>query len=60
MKQNPIICVIIIAAWLLGTLGGFGYLWYEHYYPIAIAVALVGAMAAPFVIDYFKRTQKSL
>ena len=60
MKNNPILCVIIIAAWLLGTLGGFGYLCYFHKYPIAVAVALVGAMAAPFVIDYFKRTQKSL
>lgn len=60
MKNNPIICVIIIAAWLLGTLGGFGYLWYFQKYPIAVGVALLGAMAAPFVINYIKETQKSL
>lgn len=60
MKNNPILCICMIAAWCLGTFGGFGYLWYYHLYPIAVCVALLGAMAAPFVIKYIKETQKSL
>lgn len=60
MKNNPIICIILIGAWLLGTIGGFGYLCYYHQYPIAVAVGIVGAIAAPAVIKYIKDTQRSL
>lgn len=38
-----------IAAWVLGTFGGFGYAIYSKAYLVAIAVAILGAMAFPTV-----------
>lgn len=57
---NPIIAVILIAAWVFGTFWGVGTLCYCHKYIYAAFVAVVGAMALPFVVGYVKKTMESL
>lgn len=39
--------LIILFAYVMGTIGGIGYACYVHEWVIAIAVAVVGVMAFP-------------
>ena len=48
-------CFFVIAAWVLGTVGGFGWAVFNHAWLIALAVLALGAMAFPYVRDTFKK-----
>lgn len=42
------------AAWLLGTIGGFGYCVYIKQWPIAVAILILGGMAFPTLKRFIK------
>lgn len=44
---------LMMCAYILGTIGGFGYSAYGGSWPIAIAVAILGYMAWPQFVKYY-------
>lgn len=52
--MNKILAFFIIAAYVLGTIGGFGYALYGGSWPIAIAIIILGVLAFPKVKEAFK------
>ena len=47
--------LIILFAYVMGTIGGIGYTCYIHEWVIAIAVAVVGVMAFPAAKNVYKK-----
>lgn len=45
---------LIIIAYVLGTIGGFGYALYGGSWPIAVAIVVLGILAFPEVKKAFK------
>lgn len=45
--------IVMMALWVLGTIGGFGYACYSEAYLIAVGCAACGYMAWPTVKEYF-------
>lgn len=60
MKETltKILCLVLLAACLLGAIGGFGYLWYIGQYPIAIGIVALAYTAWPKFVTYFKKIQE--
>lgn len=52
--MNKILAFFIIAAYVLGTIGGFGYALFGGSWPIAIAIIVLGILAFPEVKKAFK------
>lgn len=52
--MRKIYCFFVLCAYVLGTIGGFGYLAWLHQWPVAIAVAALAAMAFPYASDRLK------
>lgn len=52
---KKIYCLTVIAAWVLGTVGGFAWCAYNRAWLIALAVLALGAMAFPFVRDTYRK-----
>ena len=52
-------CFAVIAAWVLGTVGGFGWAAYNKAWLIAACIAALGAMAFPYVKKVFQENGTS-
>ena len=52
--MNKVLAFFIIIAYILGTIGGFGYALYGGSWPIAIAIIVLGVLAFPKVKEAFK------
>ena len=44
-----------LMAYLMGSIGGFGYACYSHAYVIALAVLVLAVMAFPTAKNYFDK-----
>ena len=44
-----------LMAYLMGAIGGFGYVCYNHAYVIALAVLVLAVMAFPTAKNYFDK-----
>lgn len=52
---KKIYCMAVIAAWVLGTVGGFCWCADNSAWLIAVAVVALGAMAFPYVRDTYRK-----
>lgn len=46
---------LAVCAWVVGTIGGFGYSCYSHAYLIAVCVLVTGCLAFPTVKGIFAK-----
>lgn len=51
---KKILTLLIVCAYVLGTIGGFGYALYGGSWPIAIAIVILGILAFPKFKEAFK------
>lgn len=51
--------LIILFAYVMGTIGGIGYTCYIHEWVIAIAVAILGVLAFPTAKYYYYKMMES-
>lgn len=54
MKAKKLIVFFLLCAYILGTIGGFGYAVYGGSWPIALGVVVLAAMASPIAWRLFK------
>lgn len=54
-KYKGFIYFFQICLYILGTVGGLGYVLYNKAYPIAVGVTAVSAMAFPYIKGVFKK-----
>ena len=54
-KYKGFIYFALICLYILGAIGGIGYACYNHAYLIAVGVAVVAAMAFPYINEVFKK-----
>lgn len=54
MKTKKLIAFFILCAYILGTIGGFGYAVYGGSWPIALGVVVLAVMASPIAWRLFK------
>lgn len=47
----------VMAAWVLGAVGGFGWAAFNHAWLIALSVVALGVMAFPYVRKCFRKIQ---
>lgn len=55
MEDNPIFCLFASFMWLVGVIGGFGFLCYDGHYMFAAAEFAVALMSWPKAQQYFNR-----
>lgn len=54
MVKNKLIAFFGLCAYVLGVLGGFGYLWWIKEKPIALCIVVLGIMAFPTAKKFWK------
>lgn len=54
-KYKGFIYFALICLYILGSIGGIGFSCYNHAYLIAVGVAVVSAMAFPYIKGVFKK-----
>lgn len=54
-KYKGFICFVLIALYVLGSIGGLGYTLYNKAYVIAVGVLAVVIMAFPYIKGVFKK-----
>ncbi len=56
--RNGIIFVLVFFIWIIGSIGGFGYLCYINEYFCAIGALMNGLFAFPFVKKLFNKARE--